>query len=239
VFVVAARLAGIQGIDGAMTTDSVLRWVRAPALASVLFTLGLVGHVAAGGVTPATSVLIPLFGLTVIAVAPFAGTTLSPSRVVAFLIGGQGVLHAALQMLGASTITPASSHSMSSHLMTHPGATTSHGLEVPLLSGGHVIMLLAHLAAAVGVGTWLAGGERFVWRLLGLTVRPVVGAWRTVRNAARGVVGLAGGNAQGLWPPWELRSAIRNLVWTVVVSRRGPPSAVLPEPHAFATVTTV
>ena len=222
-----------------MTTDGMLRWVRAPALASVLFTLGLVGHAAAGGVTPTTSVLIPLFGLTVIAVAPIAGTTLSPSRVVAFLIGGQGVLHAALQMLGASTITPASSHSMSSHLMTHPGATTSHGLEMPLLSGGHVIMLLAHLAAAVGVGTWLAGGERFVWRLLGLTVRPVVDAWRTVRNAARGVVGLAVVNAHGLRPRWELRCGSRNSVWTVVVSRRGPPSAALPEPHAYAALTTV
>ena len=85
-----------------MTSDALLRRVRALTLPSVLFTSGLAGHAAAGGVTPAASVLIPLFVLTVVAVAPFVGAPISPLRSVALLAGGQGLLHAALQLLSGT-----------------------------------------------------------------------------------------------------------------------------------------
>ena len=64
-----------------MTSDAVLRRVRALTLPSVLFTSGLAGHAAAGGVTPAASVLVPLFVLTVVAVAQFVGAPYQPGTV--------------------------------------------------------------------------------------------------------------------------------------------------------------
>ena len=184
-----------------MTSDAVLRRVRALTLPSVLFISGLAGHVAAGGVTPAASVLVPLFVLTVLAVAPFAGAPISPARVMALLVGGQGLLHVALQLLGGTAVghdncgwrghmvPTAASSAAGSHVMMHHGAAASHGSVMSLMSDGHLVMLLAHLAAAVVVGVWLAAGERACWTLLALTARPVVDAWRTVTAVARRRVG--------------------------------------------------
>ena len=183
-----------------MTSDVVLRWVRALTLASVLFTSGLAGHAAGGGLIPAASVLVWLFVLTVVAVAPFARAPVRPAGAVALLVGGQGLLHAALQLLSGTAVTApsvmcgadmgamAASSSTSCHLMTHSGAA-SHGLAMPLMSGGHLLMLLGHLAAAVVVGVWLAAGERALLMLLGIAARPVVEAWRTVAAVARGGIG--------------------------------------------------
>ena len=89
-----------------MTSDAVLRGVRVLTLPAVLFTSGLAGHVAGDGAVPAVGVLVALFVLTVVAVAPFAGTAMSPARVVALLVGGQGVLHTALQLLGGTASRP-------------------------------------------------------------------------------------------------------------------------------------
>ena len=85
-----------------MTSGAVLRGMRVLTLPSVLFTTGLAGHVAGDGVTPAGSVLVALYVMTVVA---FVGAALSPARVVALLVGGQGVLHAALQQLGGTAVT--------------------------------------------------------------------------------------------------------------------------------------
>jgi len=82
-----------------MASDAVLRGVRVLTLPSVLFASGLGGHAAAGGVTPDPSLLVPLFVLTVFAVAPFAGAPMRPACSMTLLVGGQGVLHAVLQLL--------------------------------------------------------------------------------------------------------------------------------------------
>ena len=224
------------GGESAMTSDVVLRWVRALTLASVLFTSGLAGHAAGGGLIPAESVLVSLFVLTVVAVAPFARAPVRPAGAVALLVGGQGLLHAALQLLSGTAVTAptvmcgadmgamAASSSTSCHLMTHSGAA-SHGLAMPLINGGHLLMLLGHLAAAVVVGVWLAAGERALWMLLGIAARPVVEAWRTVAAVARGGIGGVVVSCPRLLPGWGRRCAVCGLVWAVgVVSRRGPPS---------------
>ena len=125
------------GGESAMTSDVVLRWVRALTLASVLFTSGLAGHAAGGGLIPAASVLVSLFVLTVVAVAPFARAPVRPAGAVALLVGGQGLLHAALQLLSGTAVTAptvmcgadmgamaASSSTASCHLMTHSGAAS-------------------------------------------------------------------------------------------------------------------
>ena len=230
-----------------MASDTVRRGMRVLTLPSVLFTSGLAGHMAGDGATPPGWVLFALFMLTVVAVAPFAGASLSPARVVALLIGAQGVLHAALQLLGgtfmATTmpgagIGPATgSAPASSHLMMHHSAGASHGPVMPLMSGGHLVMLVAHLAAAVVVGVWLAAGERALWRLLALSARPLVDAWRTVTAAVRGGVGALVVSCPRLQIGWGLRRVVSGRVWTAgVVARRGPPPAGVPELEAYAAV---
>jgi hypothetical protein len=235
-----------------MTSEAVLRRMRALTLPSVLFTTGLVGHAAAGGVTPATSVLVPLFVLTVVAVAQFVGAPTSPARSMALLVGGQGLLHAALQLLsgtGTTTTTVVGaaagmatvSSSASSHLMMHQqGVAASHGFVMSQTSGAHLVMLLAHLAAAVVVGLWLAAGERAFSTLLALTSRPVVEAWQTVTAAGRRPTGAVVVRCPRLLPGWGWPAAVSSLVWVAgVVSRRGPPGTASPEAHAYAAVSMV
>jgi hypothetical protein len=220
-----------------MTSDAVLRWGRALTLPSVLFFSALAGHAAGGGVAPSGSVLVPLFVLTVAAVAPFTRSPIRPAVVVALLIGGQGVLHVAFQLLSetagtATTVmcggpmgaTAVSSQS-SCHVMTHSSAA-SHGFATPLINGGHIAMLLGHLAAAVVVGVWLAAGERALWMVLVLAARPVVVAWRTVTAMVRGGIGAMVGSFPRPQLGWAPPCAIRPLMWVAgAVSRRGPPGA--------------
>src|SRR6187200_322692 len=182
-----------------MTSDTVPRWVRALTLASVLFISALAGHTAAGGVMPAASVLVFLFVITLVAVAPLVGALLSPARIVALLIGGEAVLHAALEFLSRSTVMsaiggtaadPAAMLSPTScHLMMQPTSAMPYGSGTSLLRDGHVIMLLAHMAAAVVAWMWLVAGERVFWNLLRLAARPVAGAWQAVVAVVRGAVG--------------------------------------------------
>lgn len=235
-----------------MTSEAKLRQVRVLTLPSVLFACGLAVHAAADAVTPATSVLVPLFVITVLLVAPFAGARSSPARAVALLAGGQGLLHAALQLLGgtavpatptmcgaASGLAPMSSPT-SSHMMMHHCAAAAHDSALSGMSSSHVVMLLAHLAAAVVVAAWLVAGERAFWTLLALTARPVVDAWRKVVEVFRGGVGAAVAHCPRLQLGWGLPSAIRGSTWAVgVVTRRGPPVTASPEPHTYAAVSTV
>jgi hypothetical protein len=235
-----------------MTSDVVLRQVRLLTLPSVLFASGLAGHAAADGVTPDTSVLIPLFVLTVVLVAPFVGAPTRPARAVALLAGGQGLLHAALQLLGGTaapattTMCGAASHvaampsPTNSHMMHQHCAAAAHGSAMSGTSGGHLVMLLGHLAAAVVVGAWLVAGERAFWTLLALTARPVAEAWRTVTEVLRVGVGAVVADCQRLQLGWGLRSVVRDSMWAAgVVPRRGPPVTVSPGPHSYAAVAMV
>ena len=83
-----------------MASDAMLGWLRAATLPSVLVSGGLVSHAAAGGVIPGGSVLVPLFVLTAVAAAPFARAAITPMQATALLIGGLGLLLAALHMMG-------------------------------------------------------------------------------------------------------------------------------------------
>jgi hypothetical protein len=234
-----------------MTGDAV-RWVRVLTLASLLFSCGLAGHVAAGGLTPSPPALVPLFVATVVAVAQFVGIPTSPARVAVLLVGGQGLLHAALQLggsthtrmhhlCGAATDVASVSATTSTHPMTHVGAAASHHCGTSLVDGAQVIMLLAHLSAGLMVATWLAVGERALCTLLACTVRPVVDAWRTVTDVARRGIGAAGaGRFAQSQPGWIPRHSVRSSVWAAtLVSRRGPPIAVSPEPFSYTAVSTL
>jgi hypothetical protein len=217
-----------------MTSGAVRRGMRVLTLPSVLFATGFAGHVAGDGATPAGWVLVCLFVLTVVVVSPLVGAALSPARIVAFLVGGQGVLHALLQLLGKTAVTAqtpmcgggtggSASPPTSSHLMTHPDAAASDGFAMWLMSGGQLVMLLAHLSAAVVAGVWLAAGERALWMLLALTARTLVEAWGTIVAVARGVGAAVVGRPR-LQADSGLRRVVHGWMWTAgVISLRGPP----------------
>ena len=223
-----------------MASNTALRCLRALILASVLFSTGLAGHASAGGVTPAGSALIPLFTLTVLFVAPFVGAPIGPARAVALLIGGQGVLHGALQLLGGSNMAAATAmcgadtrvaamrSGTSSHLMTHAGGHASHDCATSLIAGGHLVMLLAHLAAAVVVGVWLAAGERALWTVLTFTARRVIDGWRTATAVARDGIGAAVVSPSVSQPDGGPSRVVHRSVWaSSVAARRGPPVTAL------------
>jgi hypothetical protein len=214
-----------------MTSDAVPRWARALTLPSVLFISALAGHAAAGGVTPAPPVLVFLFVITVAVLGPLVGAFISPARIVALLIVGEGLLHIALELLGRSTVMTAMNNpaAMSSptgcHLMMQPISAAPYGSGMSLMSGGHLIMLLAHIAAAVAVGMWLAAGERVLWNVLRLAARPVIGAWQTVVAVVRGAVGTMIISRPRFQLCWDLRRTVCGLLWAAgAVSRRGPPA---------------
>jgi hypothetical protein len=225
--------------------------MRVLTLPSVLFTSGLAGHAFAGGDTPSASMLVPLFLIIVLAVAPFVESASSPARSVVLLAGGQGLLHAALQLFGGTVVASTTMHgtaagaatgsaAASSHSMMHHGAGASHDPVMSLTSDGHLVMLLAHLAAGVVVGLWLAAGERAFWMLLALTARPLVNAWRTVASVARSCVVAGDVSSPRPQAGWGLRCVVHRSKWTAgVVSRRGPPSGASREPYAYTAVLAV
>ena len=207
-----------------MTGDPVLRWIRVLTLASMLFLTGLAAHVAAGGPTPITQALLPLFVLTVFVVTQFVGAAINPARIVVLLLGGQGLLHAVLSSSHGSTDMAGMAATSSSHHMLHVGVAASHDGDMSLIGGAEVVMLLAHLAAVLVVGMWLAAGERALWRLLAFTVRPVVSTWRSVIDVACRVIGATRVRDPQPQPGCAPRYSIRSSVWAAtVVSRRGPP----------------
>jgi hypothetical protein len=213
-----------------MTSDTVPRWARALTLPSVLFISALAGHTAAGGVTPPAPVLVFLFAATVAVLVPLVGALSSPARIVALLIIGEGLLHVALELLGRSTVMsamhdPAAMSSPANcHLMVQPTSATPYGSVVSLMSDGHVMMLLAHVAAAVVVGVWFAAGEHVLWKVLRLAARPVIGAWQTVVAVVRGAVGTMIISHPRPRLCGDLRRTVCGLLWAAgAVSRRGPP----------------
>ena len=223
--------------------------MRALTLPSVLFTSALAGHAAADGGIPDASALVAVFVITVIAVAPFTAAPIRPARAVALLLLGQGLLHAALLLLDRTAVTAtttlcgadagaaASAHSQPPPPMTHSDLAMSHG-SVSLMGGGHLVMLLAHVAATIVVGVWLAAERAF---------------WTVLDGCATGRGGVADAHECGprhrgrrsrqlstTAARLGLRCAVRGSVWTAgVVSRRGPPGAASPEPDAYAAASTV
>ena len=111
---------------------------------------------------------------------------------------------------------------LSTHLV-HGVASTPTDSSLVLVTGDHLAMLLAHVAAAVAVGLWLAAGERAAWRLVSLAALPVVDAWITLRELATAAVALVAATSAAL-PSWRPESATTSSSW----AGRGSPVAVHP-----------
>jgi hypothetical protein len=215
-----------------MEGNSVLRWVRALTLASVMLAGGLTGHLAAGRVAPASSLLLPVFVLLAAAIAPLLGAPLSTPRVIALLGAGQGVLHVVLEVLGGtgtelaghSVLTPSGpGDALTAHLLAHGAATPTSGW-MALLFVPHLGMVLAHAAAASVVGVWLAAGERAAWTVVAVASLPVVDAWITLRALADADTVAWAVPRQPALPRWTHEVAVRPSTWAGRgASRRGPP----------------
>ena len=213
---------------------SALRWMRALALASVLVSTGVAGHVAAGGVMPAPAVLALLLVLATLVLAPVLGTPASPVRVALLAIGGQALLHVSLNVLttnpaghaGAGMVMPGGTHGSMpmSDGMFH-GAAVSGETSLVWMGTAHVGMLLAHLVAGLLLGLWLAAGERAAWTLVRLAARPVAEAFLILLDAISAPVA-AGARWERVFaaPRWMWELALRSDACTVdCLSGRGPP----------------
>ena len=217
-----------------MEGNAVLRLIRALTLATVMLGSGVAGHVAAGGSAPATSALLPVFVLLTAAAAPLLDAPASASRVIALVLAGQGLLHVALQVLGGTAVDVAG-HSMLVHVDAAGGPASSHhlhpsvasapwGSALAFLTGTHPGMLLAHAAATLAIGLWLAAGERAAWTLVALAALPVVDAWVTLGKLSSGGAGAFAVPRAGSLPRAEHQRAARPSLWSGGgVSRRGPP----------------
>ena len=239
-----------------------LRWTRATVLAAVAMASGVIAHLCAGGLLPGRIAFGVLFVICVLAAASLLGRPASTLRVVVLLITGQTFIHATLTALsghkGDPTLTRAPV-TTTQHLTmpaggggrvgslydqmyaSQPGAARTQ-LTVPApvqhlmadLTGPHAAMALAHLAAAVVVGLWLAKGERALWALLALMADEVLEMIRPVLlascTACALIVTLVGttlrllararpdfGDSPGALPPRAHRLSR-------AVVRRGPPT---------------
>lgn len=180
--------------------DPLLVWGRALVLTAATFLVGALGHVTAGGLLPGVPALVLLLGTGTTLAAVFLSRPASTRLLVGLVVIGQTLVHGALSLTAGHGAghgggdSAASYHpaplpgslptgsggrvgSLQDHYEATVAAPVATGLTVPdpasLLD--HAPMFLAHAAAGVLVGLWLAVGERAVWSLLALAVRTVLG----------------------------------------------------------------
>lgn len=227
-----------------------LRLLRATVLAGVVTVLGTVAHSLAGGRLPGATGFAVLLVLLVAGAAPLLARAASTRRLVALVVGGQTFVHAALTAtsghagdgVGVSSPAPVvptipdsvltSSHregTLAELLHPQPAAGSGTGPTVPDwvlhlladLQPAQLPMALAHLLAAVGVGWWLASGERALFALLALAAAPLL------RLLAPAALPVAIGPVRAVRTAFRLRVVRREVLLSSSLARRGPPAPVL------------
>jgi hypothetical protein len=179
--------------SGAARAGRGLRWVRACVLAVVAVTTSSTAHAVAGGRLPELWTLVLAGAVVAAAAEPLLRRPASTRRVLVLLAGAEGCAHLLLTMTAGGHPRPATMPAMAAipgmagmdHLT---GASVVAGVGVPTggplaalgLSGQGVLMTDAHLAAVVLVGLWLAAGEKALWTVLTLTLRPLTDAVSTL-----------------------------------------------------------
>jgi len=212
---------------------SVLRWMRALTLASVLVATGVAGHAAADGAVPAPLLLAVLFVGATLVLAPVLGSPVSSLRVAVLVVGGQSLLHVCLSVLatnptgsGAGMVMPHGSAGSSSMPagMVHSSAASGEA-SLAWVGSAHLGMLLAHLVAGLFLGLWLAAGERAAWTLLLLAARPVTEAFFVLLNATTVLAAVSVGWTRGSQATGWARERVPGSPACTVhcLSRRGPP----------------
>lgn len=227
-----------------------LRLARAVALTGVATVLGTVAHTLAGGRLPGATGFTVLVLLLVAGACPLLTRAASTGRIVALVAGGQTVVHTVLTATAghagdgvttrpAPPVVPVPSESVLASTrrvgnladQLHPQLATGHadGPAVPDwvlhlladLQPSQLPMALAHLLAAVGVGLWLASGERALFTLLTLAAAPVLRLLAPIAAPVR-LAPVRAPRARFL-----LRAVRREVLLSSCLARRGPPRLVL------------
>lgn len=165
---------------GCATAGWALRWLRACILATVALFTGVTAHASAGEALPAAWTLLIVLGIVAMAVEPLLRDPASTRRVVSLLVGGELSIHVALTLM--AELAPRGSGTMA-------GMHHARGLLDVLpdlasgLSGRTAFMVDAHLVAMAVVGLWLAAGERALWTLFALAIRPFADAVQSLLRA--------------------------------------------------------
>jgi hypothetical protein len=184
--------------SGAARAGRGLRWSRACVLAVVAVTTSATAHAVAGGRLPQLWTLV-LAGAVVAAVAePLLRRPASTRRVLVLLAGAEACAHLLLTVTAGfgpghprPALMPATAaipgmagmggmEHLTGTSVVDAGVSTGGPLAALGLSGQDVLMTDAHLAAVVLIGFWLAAGERALWTVLALTLRPVTDAVGTL-----------------------------------------------------------
>ena len=199
-----------------------LRWVRACILATVALFTGVSAHASAGEALPSTWTLLLGLAVVTVAVEPLLRGPASTRRVVSLLVAGELSIHVALTLL--TELGPRGSDAMA-------GMHHSRGVfdVLPHLvsdfSGRTALMIDAHLAAMVVVGLWLAAGERALWTLLSLAIRPCADAVQRFLGSSAWVLTASVHLEDGRLVRVETsRRPIHESSMARRVTRRGPPS---------------
>ncbi len=151
--------------------DGLLRLTRAGAFALTAVALSLAGHVAAGGRSPGTVMVLLLAGVCVLPAVWLTARQRRLPSLVAALGAGEFLLHHAFMALSGTATCHVvhgsghASHAAALHCtrMADPAAMSG------MAGGGHLSppMLLAHVLATIALALLLAHGERVVWSLCG------------------------------------------------------------------------
>ena len=139
---------------------SVLRWMRALTLASVLVATGVAGHAAADGAVPAPLLLAVLFVGAALVLAPVLGSPVSSLRVAVLVVGGQSLLHVCLSVLA----TNPTGRSGAGMVMPH-GSAGSSSMPAGMVHGSAASgeASLAWVEAPISACSWLTW-----WRVCSL-----------------------------------------------------------------------
>lgn len=140
-----------------------LRCTRALGLSVVTLALAVGAHLSAGGLLPGPLTSVVLLVACTVATGGWFGREASRREIVCLLAVGQTLMHGVMTAVAGHAGEPEPEVAGSS-------GAVAHAVEhlVSDLTPAHAPMALAHLAAAVATGIWLAHGERVLWSLLRL-----------------------------------------------------------------------
>lgn len=185
------------------------RLLRTTVLSAVVLMLAAGAHGAGGAGLPSFGHAVLLAGPVMLAAWFATRRRLAPTAFVAFVVGGQWLLHGAFGALAQASTAVGHQHAAATLDTEGIGTAATHGHALS------ASMVVAHSVAALLVALWLSAGERLLWVVVewlvfcpraALRVAPsgVVTSGRVCRCAARldPVVGrVLGANVSWRGPP--------------------------------------
>lgn len=244
----AGTTAGVDNAGVSTEPGPALRLLRAAVLAAVATLLGALAHSQAGGRLPGVVGFVVLLSLLTAATAPLLARPASTRRVVALVAGGQTFVHVVLTGVSghagdgvgaarrsvAPVLPPPTTAgtdrvgNLADLLHPQPAPVAGSGPAVPDwvlhlaadLQPAQLPMMLGHLAAAAGVGLWLASGERALFGLLAVLAAPVLRLLVATAPVVAAPVRAPG-------PALRIPARRREVPLVSSVGRRGPPTPAL------------